>query len=93
MTDHHHEDVVKLIAVPDTPEAYAIASALDAEGVYCRVVGAELDAGLGTASVIPAEVWVRKTDLAAAQEILDSYRKNAGKAVYDTNQVEESADE
>jgi hypothetical protein len=76
MASHHHDDVVRLIAVPDTPEAYAIASALDAEGIYCRVIGSELDAGLGTASVIPAEVWVRKPDLQKAQAALAGFKKN-----------------
>jgi|GEM_PF-1668936 len=67
-------DVVRLVAVEDTQEAFAIKAALESEGIECQVIGDYLDASLGTLKVIPAEVWVHRRDLERAQQLLEQLR-------------------
>jgi len=78
MTPNDPRDVVRLVAVEDTQEAFAIKTALESEGIECQVVGDYLDASLGTLKVIPAEVWVHRRDLERAQQLLQELRSRQG---------------
>jgi hypothetical protein len=86
-------DVVRLVAVEDTQEAFAIKAALESEGIECQVVGDYLDASLGTLKVIPAEVWVHRRDLERAQQLLEELRRqqmeNTGDAQESSNATDE----
>lgn len=74
MAEGDAREVVRLVAVEDTQEAFAIKTALESEGIECHVVGDLLDASLGTLKAIPAEVWVHRADLERAQQLLEQLR-------------------
>lgn len=72
MAEEHRVDVVCLARATSPQTAHVWRQALEAEGIYCKVVGDYLDAGMGTLDTIPAEVWVRKSDVERARAILDT---------------------
>lgn len=74
MAEGDPKEVVRLVAVEDTQEAFALKTALESEGIECQVVGDLLDASLGTLKTIPAEVWVHRADLERAQKLLEELR-------------------
>ena len=71
----HDEEVVRLADAPTAQEAHAWRQALEADGIYCRVVGDYLDASFGSLNTIPAELWVRRPDLERARAVLQSFRE------------------
>ncbi|MCS7159412.1 MAG: DUF2007 domain-containing protein [Gemmatales bacterium] len=79
MSDNDPKDIVRLVVVEDSQEAFAIKTALESEGIRCQVVGDLLDASFGTLKTIPAEVWVHQADLERAQKLLEELRgRSAG---------------
>jgi hypothetical protein len=68
--ESEQDDIVKLATAGNPVQAHIWEEALKAEGVRCRVVGDFLDAGLGDIPGLSAELWVRRKDLARAEEIL-----------------------
>jgi signal recognition particle subunit SEC65 len=74
MPNRDPREVVKLVAVEDTQEAFAIKAALESAGIECQVVGDLLDASFGSLKTIPAEIWVHQFDLERAQQILQELR-------------------
>ncbi|MCS7166124.1 MAG: DUF2007 domain-containing protein [Gemmatales bacterium] len=74
MSENDPKEVVRLIAVEDTQEAFAIKTALESQGISCQVVGEFLDASFGSLKAIPAEVWVHRADLERAQQVLEELR-------------------
>ncbi|GBD35157.1 hypothetical protein HRbin36_00262 [bacterium HR36] len=90
MTRDDPKQVVKLVAVEDTQEAFAIKTALESEGIECQVVGDLLDASLGTLKTIPAEVWVHRADLERAQQLLQALRHRPSGEAEPTEMEDES---
>jgi hypothetical protein len=64
------DEVVRVASATHPMKAHAMEQALQARGVYCKVVGDYLDAGLGDIPGLQAELWVKKKDLAQAEAIL-----------------------
>jgi hypothetical protein len=69
-TDQGEDEVVRLARAANPVEAHIWEEALLAEGIRCKVVGDFLDAGFGDVPGISPEVWVRRKDLARAEEVL-----------------------
>jgi hypothetical protein len=66
----HDRDIVRLAVAANPVEAHIWEQALHAEGIHCRVVGDYLDAGIGDLPAVGPEVWVRRDDLARAEDVL-----------------------
>jgi hypothetical protein len=79
------EDIVELAKVPTAQEAHMLAQALEDEGIPARVVGDFLDAGMGSLNAVPAEVWVKQTDLEKARALYTAY-ENARQARADEDE-------
>jgi hypothetical protein len=73
MKPEESQDVVRVATAAHPMQAHAMEQALRAEGIYCKVVGDFLDAGLGDIPGLQAEVWVKKKDLARAQALLQEH--------------------
>jgi hypothetical protein len=84
-TDQGEDEVVRLARAANPVEAHIWEEALLAEGIRCKVVGDFLDAGFGDVPGVSPEVWVRRKDLAQAEEVLRRGRERS--------QNEESEDE
>ncbi len=63
-------DEVVRVASGTMPQVEVWHAALANEGIDGRVVGEELDAGLGTVLADSVEVWVRRADYDRAVEVL-----------------------
>lgn len=70
MSKQRPDDIVRLVTAPNPAQAHIWQQALQAEGIESKVVGDYLDAGLGDIPGASAEVWVHRTDLARAEEVL-----------------------
>jgi hypothetical protein len=70
MSMDQSEDIVRLATALHPLQAHIWEQALRAEGIRCKVVGDFLDAGLGDLPGISAEVWVHRSDLTRAEEVL-----------------------
>jgi hypothetical protein len=69
-TDDASQDIVRLATATNPVQAHIWQEALEAEGISCRVVGDFLSAGLGDIPGLSAELWVKRSDLARAEEVL-----------------------
>src|SRR5262249_28246603 len=69
-SEPERDEIVRLATAPNPIQAHIWEEALEAEGIRCKVVGDFLDAGVGDIPGLSAEVWVHRTDLARAEEIL-----------------------
>jgi hypothetical protein len=74
------DEVVRLATAPNPAQAHVWADALKAEGIRARVVGDYLDASFGDLSGTLPEVWVRRGDVARAEEILRHQLEGAPEA-------------
>src|SRR5262245_14834989 len=66
------DELVCVRTAMNPAEAHLVAQTLQANGIESRAVGEYLEAGLGNLPGLRAEVWVKKSDLAAAQAALAS---------------------
>lgn len=79
MTSEHEAKVVCL-AHADTPaQAHIWQNALEQEGIFGKVVGDYLDAGLGDIPGMKAELWVYEKDVERATKILEEHKAKHGK--------------
>ena len=69
------DDIVRVATAANPVEAHIWEEALEGEGIRAKVVGDFLDAGIGDIPGFKAEVWVRRQDLARAEEILESAKR------------------
>ncbi len=72
MAERDPRDVVRLTTAANPVQAHLLEQALEAEGIRCQVVGDYLDAGIGDIPGVRPEIWVHRSDLAAAQAVLDA---------------------
>ena len=70
MSTNDADEIVRLVTADNPTEAHIWEQALKAEGIRCKVVGEYLDAGIGDISGVRPEIWVRRGDVARAEEIL-----------------------
>jgi hypothetical protein len=70
MSQDPQDEIVRLATAVNPFQAHVWQQALEAEGIHCKVTGDFLDAGLGDIPGLSAELWVRRDDLARAEEIL-----------------------
>ncbi|MGF1580290.1 MAG: DUF2007 domain-containing protein [Gemmataceae bacterium] len=74
MTNNEHaDDIVRITHANSAIEANMIKSALENEGIECKVVGDMLEGGLGHVSGMLPEIWVHKADAGRAQQILEDH--------------------
>lgn len=73
MNENPNEEIVR-VATGDMVQMELCQQILLDAGIDCRVVGGELDSGLGTALAGSVELWVHEHDQARAEELL----QNAG---------------
>jgi hypothetical protein len=71
------DDIVRLVTAPNPAQAHIWEQMLREEGVPCRVVGDYLNAAIGDIPGLRAEVWIRQSDLARAQAILERLRSQS----------------
>jgi hypothetical protein len=64
------DEVVRLATAPNPAQAHIWADALKEEGIRARVVGDYLGAGIGDVSGLLPEIWVKRSDVPRAEEIL-----------------------
>lgn len=69
-TEHPDVDIIRLVTAPNPALAHIWQQALEAEGIRANVVGDMLDAGIGNIPGANAELWVRRQDVARAEEVL-----------------------
>lgn len=81
------DDVVRVASGSDVT-VRVWQQALDAEGIECRVVGEDLNAGIGTAIGNSVELWVRREDAARAEAVIlaAEVRKDEGSDAPDQGQ-------
>jgi hypothetical protein len=82
---NEHDDIVRLATAVNPAQAHIWEQALAAEGIRAKVVGDFLDAGVGDIPGLSAELWVRRDDLARAEEVL-----HRGQEVADSEAIEEA---
>jgi hypothetical protein len=70
MHNRESQSLVRLATAPNPVLAHVWEQALRDEGIESKVLGDYLDAGIGDIPGLTAEIWVKESDLAAAQEIL-----------------------
>lgn len=75
MTPHDSQEVVRLATAPNPMQAHIWEQALRSEGIWCKVLGDYLDAGIGDISGLMAEVWIHPQDRLAAEAILQRGQK------------------
>ncbi|HZT80493.1 MAG TPA: DUF2007 domain-containing protein [Gemmataceae bacterium] len=69
-TFDEHDDIVRLVTARNPVQAHIWEQALRAAGIRCRVVGDYLAAGVGDIPGVEPELWVRREDVARAEEVL-----------------------
>jgi hypothetical protein len=72
MSFEPNEEIVRLATATNPAQAHIWEQALLDADIRCQVVGDYLDAGIGDVPGMQAELWVRKEDLARAEEIIRS---------------------
>ncbi len=70
MATEDPDEVVRLLTAPNPAMAHVWQQALAAEGIRAQVVGDYLDAGWGDVPLARSELWVKRKDVARAQDIL-----------------------
>jgi hypothetical protein len=70
MSTRPTDDVVRLVTAENPIQAHIWERALQEEGIRAKVVGDYLDAGLGDLPGLKPEIWVHKSEVARAEEIL-----------------------
>jgi hypothetical protein len=75
---HPNDELVTVTRAPNPAQAHIWENALRDEGIRCQVVGDYLDAGIGDISGIEPEIWVKREDLAQAQEVLQRLSQSSG---------------
>jgi hypothetical protein len=74
------DEVVRLASARNSFEAHEWEQALREENIYCKVVGDYLEAGIGDISGLLPEIWVRREDLARAEEVLQRLQQAVEKS-------------
>lgn len=69
----HGDDVVRLLTANNPAQAHVWQQALENEGIFAKVVGDYLDAGVGDVPGMRAELWVYRHDVERAQRILSEH--------------------
>jgi len=67
------DDLVKVTA-GELLAIQVLGNALSDAGIQARVVGGDLTAGIGSALPDPAELWVHRNDVAAAEGVIAGHR-------------------
>src|SRR5262245_47365314 len=70
-------DVVRVATAPNPAAAHIWQNALEEEGIKAHVVGEFLDVGIGNVPGFQPEIWVRRDDVARAEEILRDHQPTA----------------
>jgi hypothetical protein len=70
MSTAPQEEIVRLATATNPTEAHLWEQMLRAEGIRCQVVGDYLEAGFGDAPGLQPEVWVYRSDLERASELI-----------------------
>ena len=70
MSTAPQEEIVRLATATNAAEAHLWEQRLRAEGIRCQVVGDYLEAGFGDAPGLQPEVWVYRSDLERAAELI-----------------------
>ena len=80
MPSEDQHDLVRLAAATNSVQAHIWQQGLEEEGIRCRVLGDDLEAGFGELQGFSAEAWVEAADLVRAEEILRQHRDNSEEA-------------
>jgi CheY-like chemotaxis protein len=76
MSQHHDEEIVRLVTASSPQEAHLWQQALEGQGIGCRVVGEYLGSfGVVYPGYPVPEIWVHKEDAELAQAILEGLKK------------------
>jgi hypothetical protein len=70
MSTGHEDDIVRLATASNGAEAHLWEQILRAEGIRCQVVGDYLETGIGDVPGLQPEVWVHRSDLQRAAELI-----------------------
>jgi hypothetical protein len=70
-------DITCLVTAPNPAQAHLWQSALEDEGIECKVVGDYLEASLGDMPGARPEVWVHRADAERAMAIIDAHTHTA----------------
>jgi hypothetical protein len=79
MSTGHSDEIVRLASARNPFEAHEWEQALREENIYCKVVGDYLEAGIGDIAGMLPEIWVRRDDLARAEEVVRRLQRAASK--------------
>ena len=80
MRPEDQHDLVRLAAAANSAQAHIWQQGLEQEGIRCKVLGDDLEAGFGELQGFSAEVWVEAADLVRAEEILRQHRDHSEEA-------------
>jgi hypothetical protein len=64
------DDVVRLVTAENPVQAHIWERALQEEGIHAKVVGDYLDASLGDLPGLKPEIWVHRSEIPRAEEVL-----------------------
>jgi hypothetical protein len=65
------EEIVRLATAANGAQAHLWEQMLRAEGIRCQVVGDYLEAGIGDTPGLQPEIWVYRSDLERAAEVIN----------------------
>jgi hypothetical protein len=68
------DEIVRLVTAQNAVEAHIWEQALQAAGIPSQVVGDYLEASVGDVPGLNAELWVHRSDVERAREILSRSR-------------------
>ena len=88
MPSEDQHDLVRLAAATNSVQAHIWQQGLEEEGIRCRVLGDDLEAGFGDLRGFSAEVWVEAADLVRAEEILRQHRNHSEEIAPSEDQIE-----
>jgi hypothetical protein len=88
MHSEEHHDLVRLAAAANSAQAHIWQQGLEQEGIRCKVLGDDLEAGFGELQGFSAEVWVETADFARAQEILRQHQARSEEMARSEDQIE-----
>jgi hypothetical protein len=70
MASNADDDIVRLATASNPAQAHLWQQILQDEGIPCKAVGDYLDAGFGDIPGLRAEIWVHRSDVDRALEVL-----------------------
>ena len=88
MPSEDQHDLVRLAAAINSAQAHIWQQGLEEEGIRCRVLGDDLEAGFGDLRGFSAEVWVETADLARAEAFLRQHQHRSEEAAPSECQTE-----